>query len=182
MPVLILLFLVTCHCQIVPPSLISVANKLGITRPLFLYNHFASPMPSSLLTLCGNGVLNKKEDYLTLGSPVPGNSVDEECDDGNRIDGDGCSADCMDVDTLVSHCKVSNVGRLKYIAMDAVTGTLYLATMSGVIQRMDVSMNGVTVTEVAAQDVQSMMVYNSSIYTYANNQLLWQGQTLQAAN
>ena len=37
------------------------------------------------LQVCGNGMLE-------IGSLT---QIDEECDDGNVIDGDGCSASCM---------------------------------------------------------------------------------------
>jgi cysteine-rich repeat protein len=73
----------------------------------------------NFLPLCGNGVLNTKADYVAMyanGYPlldvsgrVPGVSVkimaDEACDDGNRFDGDGCSADCMDADLFQSVCE-----------------------------------------------------------------------------
>ena len=33
--------------------------------------------------------------------------ADEECDDGNRFDLDGCSADCMHVDAWTSSCEIA---------------------------------------------------------------------------
>ena len=33
--------------------------------------------------------------------------ADEECDDGNRLDLDGCSADCMHVDAWTSSCEIA---------------------------------------------------------------------------
>ena len=32
--------------------------------------------------------------------------ANEECDDGNRLDYDGCSADCMHMDLWVSPCEL----------------------------------------------------------------------------
>ena len=34
-------------------------------------------------------------------------AMDEICDDGNRLDGDGCSADCLNLDAFVSPCDVA---------------------------------------------------------------------------
>ena len=34
-------------------------------------------------------------------------AIDELCDDGNRLDGDGCSSDCAWRDALVPPCEVS---------------------------------------------------------------------------
>ena len=86
------------------------------------------------LPLCGNGRVDTKADYtayyadlnnlpLTLTKQqilygkkdvVDPNMLhnitilaDEECDDGNRFDLDGCSADCMHVDAWTSSCEIA---------------------------------------------------------------------------
>ena len=93
--------------------------------------------------LCGNGILNTKEDYLRLYGPdldsirmiypkkvfFDAYSVsrtdpdvmysfamisDEVCDDGNRKDLDGCSSDCMVIDLLTSSCEISMDRQLQY--------------------------------------------------------------------
>ena len=161
---------------ITPPARVPVAQKFN--RPLHLYNHYTNPMPNTQLTLCGNGILNTKEDYVAIN--VLGNAVDEECDDGNRRDGDGCSADCMDVDSMVSPCRVPTGTNIKYISMDGVTGSLYWVTGDNQIQKMDVSASGVSATTVTSQLVDSMMVYNATIYRYYNNQLVYNGKSIQA--
>lgn len=90
----------------------------------------ASP---NFLPLCGNGRIDTKADYATFyketkypplnvtlqqlfsgwnlsGIPNSGQTfgvtlaADEECDDGNRLDFDGCSADCMHMDLWTSAC------------------------------------------------------------------------------
>ena len=95
------------------------------------------------LPLCGNGRIDTKLDYeayyanpihLPLNltkqqilygrhdvvNPTMPHSVtilaDEECDDGNRLDFDGCSADCMHVDAWTSSCE---------IAVEAATNLVY---------------------------------------------------------
>lgn len=162
---------------IIPPPRVPVANRKE-RPPLHVYNHYINPMPNTLLTLCGNGILNKKEDYMALN--VPGNAVDEECDDGNRKDGDGCSADCMDVDSMVSPCRVPTGTNIKYVAIDSITGSLYWVTGDNRIQKMEVTASGVSANTISSQLVDSMMVYNDMIFTYYNNQLVYQGKTLQA--
>jgi len=83
--------------------------------------------PSTFLPLCGNGKIDTVQDYQALptssytlvlpASPLgcggQGESValtlsaNEECDDGNRLDFDGCSADCMHADLWISSCELS---------------------------------------------------------------------------
>lgn len=87
---------------------------------------------ANFLPLCGNGRIDKKADYeayyrthpplnLTtqeilpnLNDPTNSNSIhnvkilaEEECDDGNRLDLDGCSADCMHRDAWTSACEIA---------------------------------------------------------------------------
>jgi cysteine-rich repeat protein len=148
-----------------------------------LYNNYNSPLPVELnggtfLRLCGNGVLNKASDYNDPGDSI---QVDEECDDGNRLDGDGCSADCMDVDTLVSPCKV-NVVPLNCVAIDPVTDAVYVGTKAGTILEMTVGPTQVTTTLVSTQAAESMAAYNGSLFVYGNKQLHWHGEHMDANN
>ena len=87
---------------------------------------------ANFLPLCGNGRIDKKTDYeayyrthppltLTRQEILPYASyltdpttlhnitilADEECDDGNRLDLDGCSADCMNRDAWTSACEIA---------------------------------------------------------------------------
>ena len=70
------------------------------------------PPPSQALYLCGNGVVNTIQDYKNLPLILQQQQepvqiwADEECDDGNRLDFDGCSADCMHMDLWVSSCEL----------------------------------------------------------------------------
>jgi len=95
----------------------SISKKQSTTTHV-LYNRFNDPLPADniIAPLCGNGVLdNFLMDY-------PGNSnnskikeqwnagiifVGEICDDGNRLDGDGCAADCASMDALTSPCPLA---------------------------------------------------------------------------
>ena len=115
---------------------------------------------ASFMPLCGNGVVNTMADYLAFYANPPawyvnwmvtkqeltlsaaGNVtpvrvstvVDEICDDGNRVDGDGCSADCMDFDALVSPCEVAVEGRaLSYEnVVFSSNGDAYAVALDGV--------------------------------------------------
>lgn len=99
-----------------------------ITAPLFF-------------PLCGNGRLDTKDDYARLfqtdthrlrisrasfGSITMIDNTnldaeyelsmmaDEVCDDGNRKDFDGCSADCLSVDLWTSSCEIAMDRQLQY--------------------------------------------------------------------
>ena len=52
-----------------------------------------APLPRGVLPLCGNGVLD----------------AGETCDDGNRVDGDGCSSWCSTFDRFARPCTLAGV-------------------------------------------------------------------------
>ena len=108
----------------VPPSYAD--QKDGLT-PVF--RHYSVPLDPPYMALCGNGRVDSAADYakyytdtqraklmvdtsrVYLGGSITTKtevqlSPDEMCDDGNRLDGDGCSADCMTFDTWVSPCQI----------------------------------------------------------------------------
>ena len=77
------------------------------------------PLPATFLPLCGNGKLDTIESYNTINiskstfvAQIDTKATNvtlfatETCDDGNRNDFDGCSADCMHRDLWVSACKL----------------------------------------------------------------------------
>ena len=114
------------------------------------------------LPLCGNGRVDTRADYaayyadprhlplnLTRAQLLPGHLgladadaarnlsllADEECDDGNRLDLDGCSADCMHLDLWTSACEVAVDGpRLVYedLFYDPVRGVMVASALDGV--------------------------------------------------
>lgn len=80
-------------------------------------------LPPTFLPLCGNGRIDTIDDYKLLAAEAATftafNPLDrslppvsatlfatETCDDGNRVDHDGCSADCMHQDLWVSFCEL----------------------------------------------------------------------------
>jgi cysteine-rich repeat protein len=84
------------------------------TRPLAnrsthaLYNRFRDPLPSTLIApSCGNGQLDNgavtNSEQWAAGIII----ATEICDDGNRLDGDGCAADCLSMDALTSPCPLA---------------------------------------------------------------------------
>lgn len=74
------------------------------------YGRTSVPLNASILPLCGNGRIDSKADYTAYytarGITGPRLLADEACDDGNRLDYDGCSADCVDRDALISPCEL----------------------------------------------------------------------------
>ena len=114
------------------------------------------------LPLCGNGRVDTRADYaafyadprnlplrLTRQQLLPGHVqladaaamynvtilADEECDDGNRLDLDGCSADCMHLDLWTSPCEVAvdNPPRVyEDIVYDARRGAMVVSALDGV--------------------------------------------------
>ena len=81
------------------------------------------PLPAKFLPLCGNGRLDALEHYRALADKssatfsLPTGSLTahatEVCDDGNRLDNDGCSADCMQRDLWTSPCRLRIDGGLR---------------------------------------------------------------------
>lgn len=115
------------------------------------------------LPLCGNGRVDTAADYeryyastglapltLTKAQLLPGYArealvspdqrynltifADETCDDGNRLDLDGCSADCMHMDLWTSGCEIATDTALVYedITFDPVSGGLMASATDGV--------------------------------------------------
>lgn len=76
-----------------------------------LYNRFQDPLPADMIApLCGNGRLDTFDDYLKLPGFSMGSDriyVHEACDDGNRLDGDGCAADCTSMDAPTAPCPLA---------------------------------------------------------------------------
>ena len=83
------------------------------TPSLMIPNLYSEPLsPASFLPLCGDGIINTVADYQNYYSKnnLPQGSlrlsVNEACDDGNRLDGDGCSSDCVWQDAIAPPCQV----------------------------------------------------------------------------
>ena len=121
------------------------ATPAAVTTERF--ESFASPLApgSTFLPLCGNGVVNSAQDYenyfaaggdehfvASVGVPVR-IILSEVCDDGNRLDGDGCSADCLTLDSFVGACEVEMADDLSVLdmAIDSATGDVYVVSPTG---------------------------------------------------
>lgn len=97
---------------------LAALRSAGNTRPISkssihpLYNRFNDPLPVNLIAPnCGNGKLDQ---HMMNEIPQPQDLwnagvifVNEACDDGNRLDGDGCAADCASMDALTSPCPLA---------------------------------------------------------------------------
>jgi len=102
------------------------------------YHRFMDSLPEQewFLPLCGNGKVDKIQDYELLASNSKNYGVlfmgNEVCDDGNRLDGDGCSADCSDLDLFSDPCELwlthngTTLESIDEVAMDKDTGNLYV--------------------------------------------------------
>ena len=98
--------------------------------PLFWqwYARYTEPLHKDVAPLCGNGRVDTFEDYtvfyqqnpnagaFTMPGPPGANythtfMVNEVCDDGNRLDGDGCAADCASMDSMTPACPLPTQGQ-----------------------------------------------------------------------
>ena len=129
LPLLLLLFimmtLVTPSVSTQPPLL--DLNLLKSSAPPLVPVPLPSTLPDKLLPLCGNNRIDTIQDYqaqynsltppASMAMPLPpsgnykgtlsvGFYATETCDDGNRRDFDGCSADCMHRDLFISACQL----------------------------------------------------------------------------
>lgn len=103
------------------------------------------PFCPGLLPMCGNGVIDKKNYSYSM--MVPGLqfdeprmlnvtvAIDEVCDDGNNLDNDGCSSDCMDLDAWVSTCELRVDTKRHYedVFINA-NGTMYFSASDGIYE------------------------------------------------
>ena len=102
----LLQFLLFTVCSALDLRLVRHNTITPTPTPNSFYNYITPLAPNSaFLPLCGNGVVNSAQDYdayYAAGGEefhfVRENTMiqilaSETCDDGNRLDGDGCSAD-----------------------------------------------------------------------------------------
>lgn len=87
------------------------------------YARYNTSLRADVAPLCGNGVLDTfatYTDYYTQHPPAAYGSepqawsylIHEACDDGNRLDGDGCAADCLSLDALTPPCPLDGTPQL----------------------------------------------------------------------
>lgn len=153
---------------------------------------YATELRLDLAPLCGNGRLNTVDDYTAyyeaLGSNHTNRSlgvlfyVNEVCDDGNRLDGDGCAADCASMDALTTPCPLDTTGlglttdeTYSFVAlMD--DGTLLVVTSASRVLLADAS-NLTTLRVVSTQDlggVTSGFQDDGIVWLYAaSNGTIW---------
>ena len=115
----------------------NIVSERAALRPLLQQNISRPPICPDLLPLCGNGVIDKKN--YSHSKIIPGRTItlaiDEVCDDGNNLDGDGCSADCMDMDSWVSSCELRVDMKRVYedVAFDE-NGTMFYSSANGIYE------------------------------------------------
>jgi cysteine-rich repeat protein len=159
------------------------------SRPLSL-----SGKRAQILPLCGNGRVDNKTDYaayylnhppLTISLSGEPRSVtlsaDEVCDDGNHLDMDGCSADCMHMDLWVSPCEIATdmPSNVVYESMIWDGGAMVVSTADG-LYAMEMGAGdkvvkarllatkpaAFTVTSIFRQPDMSLILYSASTQTF----------------
>jgi cysteine-rich repeat protein len=152
----------------------SVTKNDLVNNPLF--------MP-----LCGNGRIDRKEDYIAYGATLTVSRArllseqageddgvynvsiiaDEECDDGNRLDFDGCSADCMYTDCMTSACDLAVDVSLEYedLIYDDVRGKMVVSALNG-IYSLEIGPNETTMRAViiAAKNFKAVSLFRHNRY------------------
>ena len=80
-------------------------------EPESYYDRFTEPLRADLAPLCGNGRIDTIADYVAFPNKNTSSGyffyVNEVCDDGNRLDGDGCAADCARLDAHTTPCALA---------------------------------------------------------------------------
>ena len=139
------------------------------------------------MPLCGNGRIDKKEDYIEYGAtlsmskarllaelpsldgPMYNISIiaDEECDDGNRLDFDGCSADCMYTDCMTSACELAVDLSLEYedLIYDNVRGKMVVSALNG-IYSLEIGPSETTMRAViiASKNFKAVSIFRHTMY------------------
>ena len=194
--------------------LLSVVGATDITT----YRASLAPVPvvpnappafcPGLLPLCGNGVIDKKtfaykvrlqgDHIANSGGSQMYNvtvAVDELCDDGNNLDGDGCSADCMDLDAWTPSCELQvDVPRTYEDVAYSEDGTLYFSAPDGIytltptLQHMATLLVAPKSVAVSNMYINGSVIWlwsatTSSVYKVVNGGLsLVQNTALQSSN
>ena len=147
------------------------------------------------MPLCGNGRIDTRVDYADYNKQNPDASIqmtkmqitgnktadpttmynitmeaDEECDDGNRIDFDGCSADCMYIDLWAPACEMAVNTSLVYedIIYDPVRQAILVSAQDGIYELETNTDDGV----VHAKLLVSKNFVVTNIFRYYNHILI----------
>ena len=176
----------------------------GSRRQTRNVSYFKKDLPFPIMPLCGNGRLDKRDDYekyfanLGFGDVfqvprrvISGQSeegevvglkivVDEACDDGNRRDGDGCSADCLVRDKIDSSCEIAvrwpnnnNNATVSYEEIGISQSVPYVVVGDG-IYRLDVGLTAMTPTLLARKSFSAhamTIVNDATMYIYSATDL-----------
>jgi cysteine-rich repeat protein len=143
-------------------------------------NQFKTPLRADIAPLCGNGRLDTLVDYeaynewnATLGYRI---KVNEVCDDGNRLDGDGCAADCASLDGFTSPCPLALAvdGALRFVGfVDA--KTLVLVTPTQKLYANAETLQTYGATSLPYQDVVSGFIDEASktLWLHSRAGVVW---------
>jgi cysteine-rich repeat protein len=188
-------------------STLLLSQMRSITPPALPPQLIRDPILDNpnFLPLCGNGRIDKKDDYvayyamqrppLTLTkqqilyteSDIENPDMlhnltilaDEVCDDNNRDDMDGCSADCMHLDLWTSACEIAVDKDLNYedIIWDPIRKQMVISDTNGIYSlEMNPSDNIVEAKIIASKhfSVTNIFRRSDSLLLYsAQQQSLW---------
>jgi cysteine-rich repeat protein len=146
------------------------ANQISYSAH-YHHDRFTVPLRADLAPLCGNGRLDTIADYMAY---TKWNAtvefrflVNEVCDDGNRLDGDGCSADCANLDAFTTPCALALdisgeplrfVGFLNHSILVVVTPTRKIYTEAATLQML----NEITLLDGIGNVVSGFLLYDGA--------------------
>jgi len=164
--------------------------------------YFEKDLDLKFMPLCGNSRLDNRNDYEVyyankgygdvlqvprgrIGMVAAEDAsqvgvkiiVDEVCDDGNRRDGDGCSADCLSLDKIDSSCEIAVNWTSGSVVYEEIAfknengGPPYVAVANG-IYRLDVNstLNQAMQPVLLASKsfhVHAMIIFENIMYIYS---------------
>ena len=149
-----------------------------------LYNRFHDPLPSDIIApLCGNGQLDNYQMTTPNSEQSDAASVifvNELCDYGNRLDGDGCAADCASMDALTSPCPLAiDTGGEEIVAMALNTYIFAVFTPTRMIRMESVDLKVLSIDPFTIGPVVAAWQQDRDFFVYGAGQV-WMPLNSQA--
>jgi len=170
--------------------ILSLGLAIAIAEKPLTYQNFAVALNASFMPLCGNGRLDTIADYQgyfnmsqraklmvsrarltdgTTGEIEVQFAMDEVCDDGNRLDGDGCSADCLNFDSLVSACDIAMPPEAAIVEDFAFMGSQAVIAAKDALYTLSVGVPTVTMLAPKSAVVTSMLWFGGELWVFAES-------------
>ena len=154
------------------------------------YHNFVIPLANAFMPLCGNGRIDSiadyesyfnRSDHIRLMVPTARLSDDatgvtevqlgmaEVCDDGNRLDGDGCSADCLYFDSLVSACDIALPSELTAIEDFVFFGDKAVVATKDALYEVSGGLAKATLLAPKSVTVHAMLPFRGELWVFAES-------------